>query len=79
MEDEARHRELVDLLREHIGKLEAGNWEIVHIFRVGQQVVAGMKYYYYGTFIDRSENKLFAATVTLYSRPWDRFVEGKII
>ena len=77
IEDEALQRELIELLREHIGKLEAGNWEIVQIFRVAQQVVAGMKYYYYGTFGDRHENKIYASIVTLYSRPWDRFVEGK--
>ncbi|CAG9798141.1 unnamed protein product [Chironomus riparius] len=76
VQDEARQRELVELLKEHIGKLEAGNWDIVEIFRVGQQVVAGMKYFYYGTFSDRhDENKIYASTVTLYIRPWDRFVE----
>ena len=78
VQDEGRQLELVELLKEHIGKLEAGNWEIVQIYRVGQQVVAGMKYFYYGTFSDRHENKIYASVVTLYIRPWDRFVEGKI-
>jgi hypothetical protein len=77
VEDEARQKELVELLREHIGKLEAGNWEITQIQKIGQQVVAGMNYFYYGTFGDRHENKIYAATVTLYVRPWDRYVEGK--
>ncbi|XP_070494960.1 uncharacterized protein [Chironomus tepperi] len=73
--DEVRQRELVELLREHIGKLEEGNWDIIHIFKVGTQVVAGIKYYYYGTFIDKNENKLYASTVTLYLRPWDRYTD----
>ena len=64
---------------EHIGKLEAGNWAIVNISKVGQQVVGGMKYYYYGTFGDKHENKIYAATITLYTRPWDDYFEGKVV
>lgn len=79
IEDEAHKNEILELLNENIEKLEAGTWEIVNIESIGQQVVAGIKYFIHGTYKNKSDNSLFHATITIYSRPWEDFVESKEI
>lgn len=71
------HNDVVQLLTTNLAKLEGGNWEIVEVEKTATQVVGGMKYYIYGTFKDKKEKSNYKATVTIYSRPWEDFIQRK--
>lgn len=73
------HDEIVDLLKTNIKSLDDDVWEIVEIQKTHRQVVGGMKYYATGIFKHKGENSNYKATFTIYTRPWENFIEGKNI
>lgn len=73
--DVVRHAANVDKLKQHISKLENNNWEIVEVSRSTEQVVAGVRYTFTGSFRNKNDNAVYEATVWLVERPWENFVQ----
>lgn len=75
VQDPQAHNTNVDLLKEHIHKLEDGSWEVVEIKESHQQVVAGVKYFFTGRFKNKTDNAVYDGKVWLWHRSWDNFSE----
>lgn len=78
VEDQERHKHIVDLCHKHIGKLENEKWEIVEIKKTRSQVVGGMKYFCDGKFRDLEDQSIYEAVITIYERAWENFVQVEV-